>query len=339
MQQKPTLALVTLAIAALALPLLADAAPPLHEHARFALGGDGGWDYLTVDAAARRMYVARANRVMVIDADAGTLLGEVPGLDGAHGVVPVAAQASGYATSGKTGELVAFRLQDRVVTGRVHVGENPDALLWEPLSQRLLVFNGKSQDVAVVDPVALAVEQTLTLGGKPEFAVSDGAGRVYVNIEDTSELVVLAVTPGKPLTVLARHPLAPCQEPTGLALGPHGKRLLVGCSNRTAVVVDAHSGKVLQHFTTGAGVDAAAWDLTRGRAYVSAREGILTVLQDRHGALAALADVKTVLGSRTLAVDAKSGAVYLPAAEFTTSQPPARPQVLPGSFLVLVLAP
>ncbi len=320
------------------------AAPPAgrHEIAHYKLGGNGGWDYLTVDAAARRLYIARSNRVMVIDADSGALIGEVPGLEGAHGVVPAPELQRGFATSGRTGEVVAFDLTSLKVTGRVKVGENPDALLLDPFTRKLFAFNGKDKSAAIVDPATLTVGQTLALGGKPEFAVSDGAGRIYVNIEDTSELVVLRVAKDKPAEIAARYPLAPCEEPTGLALVPEAKKLLVGCSNRTAVAIDAQTGKVLQDFKTGDGVDAAAYDAARGFGYVSAREGLLTVLKAEHGVFTRVEDVVTVKGSRTLAVDPKTGHVFLPAAQFETLPTPPtgqapRPSVTPGSFFVLVV--
>ena len=332
------------ACAALCLVTIAYAAAParLHEVARHPLGGDGGWDYLTVDAAARRLYIARSTRVMVIDADSGQLVGEMPGLEGAHGVVPVPALKRGFATSGRSGELLAFDLHTLAVTGKVKVGENPDALLYDAFTNKLFAFNGMGKNVAIVNPVTLAVEQTLAVGGKPEFAVSDGDGHVYVNVEDTSELVVLRVAKRQPAQVAARYPLAPCQEPTGLALVPDGKRLLVGCSNRMAVIVDAQSGKVLQDFKTGEGVDATAYDAARGYGYVSAREGVLTVLRQAHGVFTLAQELPTVKGSRTLAVDAKTGHIFLPAAEFTTPPTPPvgpapRPSVVPGSFFVLVV--
>lgn len=322
----------------------ASAAPPFgfHEIARYKFGGDGGWDCLTVDADARRLYIARSNRVMVIDADSGALIGEVPDVQGAHGVVAVPGLKRVFATAGKTGELVAFDMSSLQVTGRVNVGENPDIVLFDLFTHKLFVFNGKSENVAIVDPATMKVEQSLVLGGKPEFAASDGVGRVFVNLEDKSEVAVLQTTGDKPTRILARYPLTPCEEPTGLAFLPKAKKLLVGCSNRTAVVVDAQTGKVLQHFKTGDGVDGAAFDAARGYGYVPAREGLLTVLREKHGKFAFAENVTTVKGSRTLAVDARTGHVFLPAAQFETppitkANPAPRATVVPGSFFVLVV--
>ncbi len=326
-----------------AAPAHAEPAAEFHEVARWALGGDGGWDWLTVDAAARRVYIARATRVMVINADSGALVGEVPGLEGAHGVVVVAELGQGFATSGKTGEVIAFDLATLKVTGKVKVGENPDALLYDRFTRKLFAFNGKGKNAVVVDPLKLSVVQTIALGGKPEFAVTDDTGRVFVNVEDTSELVVLKTETGKPTALDARYPLAPCQEPTGLAITPQPSKLLVGCGNRTAVVVDGKTGKVLQHFTAGAGVDAAGFDPERGLGFVSAGEGVLTVLKEAKGTFSLVQGVATANGARTLAFDAKTGRVFLPTAQF--EQPKAAPAaagpvkrtVVPGSFVVLVV--
>ncbi len=321
----------------------AEPAAEFHEIARFALGGEGGWDWLTVDAAARRVYIARATRVLVIDADSGALVGEVPGLDGAHGVVAVAELGQGFATSGKTGEVIAFDLKSLKVTGRVKVGDNPDALVYDRFTKKLFAFNGKGKSAAIVDPAKLSVLQTIPLAGKPEFAVTDDAGRVFVNVEDTSEIVVLNSEIGKPTTLQARYPLAPCQGPTGLAMTPGASQLLVGCSNRTAVVVDGKTGKVLQHFKTGAGVDAAGFDAQRGLGFVSAGQGVLTVLSEVKGVFSHLQDVVTANGARTMAFDAKTGRVFLPTAQFevaNTVAPAATPgkrTVVPGSFVVLVV--
>ena len=333
-----------LVTALLATGLLASTPTAWRELARHKFSGEGGWDYLTVDATARRVYIARANRVIIADADSGAPLGEVAGLDGTHGVVPVPALGRAFATSGKTGELVAFDLASLTVNGRVPVGENPDALLYDASAQRVFVFNGRSKNVAIVDPVKLVVEQTLPLGGKPEFAVSDGAGRVFVNVEDTSELLELRTVPGKPVEVVARHPLAPCKEPTGLAMTAHAERLLVGCSNRMAVIVDGKSGKVLQQFKAGGNVDGTAFDADRHVGYVSAGEGLLTVLKEAHGVFKLVQDLPTVAGARTLAVDAKTGHVLLPSAQFEAPKPAppgghVRPGIVPGSFFVLVVGP
>jgi DNA-binding beta-propeller fold protein YncE len=310
-----------------------------HEVARFRLGGDGGWDYLTVDADARRLYIARSNRLMVIDADSGKLLGEVSGLDGAHGVVIVKDQDVGFATSGKSGEVFVFDLKNFKVLKRIKAGVNPDALLYDPASKRVLAFNGKSKEMTAIDAGTMNTLGTLALPGKPEFAVSDGAGRVFVNLEDQSAL--LAIDPVQ-LKILGRYPLKPCEEPTGLSMDRESRRLIVGCGNRIAAIVDANAGHVSQTFEVGDGVDATAFDPERKLAFVSAGEGRLTILAEDQSWFHLLQDLATVKGARTLAVDTKTGRVFLPIAQFKPVNPSEktqghfRPSVIPDTFAVLV---
>jgi DNA-binding beta-propeller fold protein YncE len=310
-----------------------------HEATRFHLGGDGGWDYLTVDADARRLYIARSNRVMVVDADTGKLVGEVPGLDDAHGVAIVKDQGMGFATSGKSGEVIAFDLKSLKTLKRIKAGENPDALLYDPASKRILAFNGKSHTMTAIDANKMNVLATLALPGKPEFTVSDGAGRVFVNLEDQSEL--LAIDPAL-LKTLGRYSLKPCEEPTGLSMDQASKRLIVGCGNQLAAIVNADTGSVSQTFKVGDGVDATAFDPKRNLAFISAGEGRLTILSEDQSGFHVLQDLATVKGARTLAVDAKTGRVFLPVAQFKPApssqkiQGHFRPAVVPGTFEVLV---
>jgi DNA-binding beta-propeller fold protein YncE len=311
-----------------------------HELARLHFGGEGSWDYLIVDSSARRLYISRANRVMVVDVESGKLVGEVEGLDGAHGVVVVKERGLGFASSGKSGEVVSFDLKTLKVVKRVKTGENPDAILFDRASGNILAFNGRSKSVSAVDPVSLQVVGTLSLPGKPEFAVDGEAGRVFVNVEDKSEL--LALDPVQ-MKILATYPLKPCEEPTGLSMDTASQRLIVGCGNRLAVIVDASTGRVTQSFKVGGGVDATAFDSDRKLAFVSAGEGRLTVLSEDRTEFHLLQDLVTIQGARTLAVDAKTGHVFLPNAQFKSvasaqqTQGHVRPSVVPGTFGVLVV--
>jgi len=313
-----------------------------HETTRFKLGGEGGWDYLTVDPDAQRLYVARSNRIMVIDVDSGKLLGEVPNLDGAHGIDIVKELGVGFATSGKSGEVISFGLNDFKIVKRTKSGENPDALVYDSPSKKILVFNGKTKDMTAIDAGTMKVVGTLALLGKPEFAVSDGAGHVFVNLEDQNEL--LAIDPVL-LKITGRYPLKPCEEPTGISMDRMSKRLVVGCGNSLAAIVDSNTGHVLQTFKVGQGVDATAFDPKQKLAFISAREGRLTVLsEDSSGGFHVLQDLTTLKGARTVAVDTKSGKVFLPTSQFkpatATEQTQAhfRPTAIPGTFLVLVVA-
>lgn len=312
-----------------------------HEVARWPLGGDGGWDYLATDSATRRLYIARTNRIMVVDLDSGKLVGEVPGTDGAHGVALVPSLGLGFATAGRAGSVTVFDLKTLEKVADIKVGENPDAILYDGASAQIFVFNGKSQNVSVVDPKSKKVLETIALSGKPEFAATNENGQIFVNIEDQSKLVAID---SKSHKILAQYPLSPCEEPTGLSIDSSHQRLYVGCGNKMAVVVDSHSGKVIKTVPTGDGVDATAVDVKLNLAFVSAGEGRLTVVKDGSGEnIEVVQDLKTEKGARTLAVDSAKGHVLLATAQFGPSDKLAagkahgRPSIIPGSFYIIVL--
>ena len=313
---------------------------PYHESTRFALGGEGGWDYLLADAEARRLYIARNDRIMVIDPDSGKSMGEIKGLEGAHGVALVKELNLGFATSGKSGEVVAFDLKTLTITGRIKAGDNPDAIIYDSHSKKVFAFNGKSQDMTPIDTVTLKPAAAVAVGGKPEFAVSDGNGKIFVNIEDKNELLSVDAQSNK---IIARYPLKPCEEPTGLSMDIKRAKLIVGCGNKLALIVDAKTGSILQHFEVGDGVDATAFDSKQDLAFISAGEGRLTILVEEKAGFRLLQDLVTEKGARTLAVDQKTGKVFLPVAKFTevpNTTPGARPKrtVVSGSFSVMVEA-
>jgi DNA-binding beta-propeller fold protein YncE len=304
------------------------------------VGGDGGWDYLVVDSDSRRLYVTRAMRVMVFDADTLTQLGEIPNTEGVHGVALAPELGRGFTSNGRAGTVTAFDLKSlhRIADWKV-TGENPDAIVYDPPTRRVFAFNGRSSNATVLDAKTGATVATLPLGGKPEFAVSDGAGRVFVNIEDHSEVV--AIDSAKP-AVVARWPLAPCEEPSGMAIDRKAKVLFVGCSNRLAGIVDAAAGKLMGTLSIGAGVDANGFDPGTGLAFSSNGDGTLTVIgRDVKGDYAILQTITTERGARTMAVDEKTHRIYTVTADFgappspTSDQPHPRPPILPGSFTIL----
>lgn len=311
-----------------------------HEVGRFKLGGDGGWDALTIDAESRRLYISRSDRIMVVDVDSGSLVGEVKGLEGAHAVVIDPNLAKGIASSGKTGELVAFDLKTLKITDRVKVGDNPDLVIYDPFSKRVFAFNGKGKSAVAVDPVSLKITATVSLPGKPEFAATDEAGRVFVNLEDKNEIGVINT---QSMVLAKEYPLAPCEEPTGLSMDGKSKTLLVGCGNKLAAIVDSETGKPVETFTAGGGIDGAVLDPFRDTGFISAGEGLLTILKKTHGIYRLAQQLKTIKGARTIALDAKTGRVYLPSAQFEPAPPPAtpgahvRPKIIPGTFFVLVI--
>ena len=299
---------------------------------QFPVGGNSGWDFVTVDSQARRVYLTNSSRVVVLDADSGALLGEVVPIAGAHGVAVVAEQGKGFVTNGKNNTVSIFDLKTFKITSSIKTGTKPDALVYDPASKRLLVCNGNSGDVTVINPAALdQPPSTIPVGGKLEVAVADGKGHVYVNIEDKSEVVAIDT---KTMKVDAHWPLAPGEEPTGLALDPAHRLLFAGCANEKMVVLNADTGKVVTTLPIGKGVDGVEFDAA-AKVAISANGGSsnTTVVSGEDAASLHVQQTLTTLkGARTLAVDEKTHRIYLPC-------------MLPGkdgakaAFGVLVLQP
>jgi DNA-binding beta-propeller fold protein YncE len=304
------------------------------------LGGDGGWDYLLADADSGRLYVTRGTKVVVLDSKSYKVIGEIPGVDGAHGVALAPDLGRGYASAGKAGAVVVFDLKTLKVLSTVPAGQNPDAIIYEPSTHRVFAFNGKSQDATAIDAVLGTVVGTIPMGGKPEFSATDAKGKVYVNVESTSELLSIDAAT---LKVEARRPLAPCEEPTGLAMDAKAGTLFAVCGSKTMAVVDAATGKVVASPAIGDHADAAAFDPGTGWAFSSNGDGTLTVVaKSDDGKWGVAQTVATRKGARTMALNAKNHRVYLvtadfgPAPEATDDQPHPRPSVKPGSFTLLV---
>src|ERR1700685_1733758 len=329
------LGVVLFALAALA------AAPGYHIINTYKIGGDGGWDYLTADASARRIYISRATRVMVLDADSGKSGGEIADTPGVHGIALARELGRGFTSNGREGTVSIFDIKTLATSSKVKVGDNPDAILYDPATKRGFTFNGRSQDSTAIDGATGKGVGTIKLKRKPEFAPSDAKGEIFVNIEDKSELV--AIDPNK-LEVKAKWPLAPCTEPSGLSIDRKHRRLFVGCDNKMMAVVDADSGKVLATPAIGEGVDATAFDEGTGLAFASCGEGVLTVVrEDSPSKFSVAENVKTQEGARTLALDDKTHQVFVVTAKFgpppapTADQPHPRHSILPDTFVVLVL--
>jgi YVTN family beta-propeller protein len=321
----------------------ASAAPPQYYkvHKKITLGGAGGWDYLTVDSAGRRLFISRATRVMVVDADSGKLLAEIPDTPGVHGIALAYDLGRGYTSNGRENTVNVFDLKTLKVLSKIKTGENPDAILYDSASKQVFTFNGRSKDSTVIDATGGAVVATVPLGGKPEFAAADGRGMVYVNIEDTSELVAIDAKARK---VTARWPLKPCEEPSGLAMDTKKGRLFAGCGNKMMAIVDAASGKLLATPPIGGGVDATGFDPGTGLAFSSNGDGTLTVIKEEgKGKFGVVANVPTMSRARTMALDTKTHNIYLVTAEFgptpapTKEQPRPRPPMVPGTFVLLVV--
>jgi DNA-binding beta-propeller fold protein YncE len=321
--------------------MAASAGSGYHLLKKIPLGGEGGWDYLTFDPDSRRLYISRATHVIVIDPASGKVVGDIPDTAGVHGIALAPKLGRGFTSNGRADTVTIFDLKTLASVGQVKTGQNPDAIVYDPASERVFAMNGRSADATAIDAVTGMVAGTVPLGGKPEFAVADERGHIYVNIEDKSELVVL--DPRK-LAVEARWPLAPCQEPTGLAIDLEHRRLFAGCSNKLMAVVDAESGKVITTLPIGSGVDATAFDPGLQYAYASNGEGTLTVVhEDSPDKFTVLENVPTQRGARTMALDPRTHQVYLVTADFAPTppavpgQPRPRPAVLPNSFVVLAV--
>ncbi len=300
------------------------------------LGGDGGWDYLTVDSDGHRLFIARATRVMVIDTDSGKQVGEIPATAGVHGVALVPEIGRGFTSNGREDTVSVFDLKSLAVVKKIKVGSGPDAILYDPFSKRVFTFNGKGHDTTAVDASQGEVVGKIELGGKPEFAATDAQGTVFVNIEDTSELV--AFDPRK-LTVKSRWKLADCEEPTGLTIDGKNRRLFAGCGgNKKMMVVDADNGKIVASLPIGDGCDATGFDADRGLAFASAGDGTITVIrQDGAGAakFSVAQTVSTQKGARTMAVDAKTHQLFTVTANVTGTRQDRK--IEPDSFVVLVV--
>lgn len=305
------------------------------------LGGDGRWDYVTLDSVGRRLFIARQTRVMVVDAAGGKLLAEIPGLDGAHGIALAYPAGRGFATSGRDGMVTMFDLRSLRVLGRIPAAPDADAVLYDPSSGRVFTFNGDPGTSTVIDPKTGKAIGSIPLGGKPEFGVADGRGRVYVNLEDKAEIAEI-----DPLAmrVTRRWPLAGCEEPTGLAIDRDHRILFSGCHSRVMAISDARGGRTIAQVPIGEGVDGCAFDPGTGLAFSSNGAGSITVVhEDSPTSFHLVSTATTRRGARTMTLDPRTHRLYTVTADFgatpapTTDEPHPRPSLVPGTFTLLEL--
>jgi DNA-binding beta-propeller fold protein YncE len=337
---KPVWAVVAVLI--LCSSFLGASDPGLHVLKTYKLGGEGGWDYLRMDSDSRRLFISRGTHVIVIDADSGKSLGDIPDTPGVHGIALAPELGRGFTSNGREGSVSIFDLKDlRVISKVKDVGGNPDAILYDPATKRVFTFNGRSHNSTAIDAATGTIIGRIPLDGKPEFAVSSGGGEIFVNIEDKSELAALDP---QNLKVKSTWPLAPCESPSGLAMDVKNRRLFAGCDNKMMAVVNADNGKVVSTLPIGDGVDADRFDPDMGFAYASCGEGVLTVVhEDAPDRFTVVENVPTERGARTMALDTKTHNLYLVTAKFgprpapSAQDPRPRPPILPDSFLVLVV--
>jgi YVTN family beta-propeller protein len=327
---------VTMAFAITGSGLAQRSGPRYQQVAKFTPGGDGFWDLLTFDAATQRLFIAHADVITVIDGSTGKVVGTVPA-QGAHGIAVISDKHLAFSTNGRSGTVTVFDTQTLKPQQEIKAGDNPDAILYDEHSKKVIVGNGRSKDLTIIDPASFKMIATVPLNAKPELAAADAA-HVYVNLEDTGEI---AQIDPKTWKVAQRWKLQDCEEPTGLALDESAHRLFAACSgSKKMAVVDAKNGKTIAMVATGGGTDGAAFDPKLKLAFAPNGEGTLTVIRETSDSKYEGENVTTQRGARTIALDPKSHRVFLPTAEFG---PPAegqrRPTIKPGSFTVLVYGP
>jgi YVTN family beta-propeller protein len=308
---------------------------------QWTLGGTGGWDYLTFDSAGTRLFISRGTHVDVVDTRSAKILGTIADTNGVHGIALAKNLHRGFTSNGKADSVTVFDLDTLKTIKEAPVsGHNPDAILYEPVGKHLFTFNGRSKDVTVLDAATLAIIRTLPVPDKPEFAVDDGAGKIYVNIEsDPGQMVVID---SRELAIKATWPLPGCASPSGLALDKSHHRLFSVCDGKVMTVTDATNGKQVTQLKIGEGPDAAAFDAQRGLVFSSNGDGTLTVVRQESADHYTVAySVATKKGARTMALDEASGKVYLVSADFdpapapSAAQPHPRPVPKPDTFTLL----
>lgn len=306
------------------------------------IGGEGGWDILTIDA--NRLYLSHATKVVVVDLNKNAVAGEIADTPGVHGFVAVPELNRGFSTNGKENKSSVVDLTTLKTISKIDTGESPDAVVYGPKHHEVYVFNHRGNSATVIDAKEAKVVATISLDGNPEFAVVDpDTGRVYVNIEDKSEVVVID---GASHQIVARWPLSPGEEPTGIALDPKNRRLFAACHNKMIAMVDTESGKVVASVPIGAGTDGCAFDDKAQLAFASCGDGTTTIAKEESpDKLSVVQTLKTERGARTMAIDPKTQRIYLPTAQFqpapspSPGQSPARPTIVPNTLKLLVYGP
>jgi YVTN family beta-propeller protein len=309
-----------------------------------AIGGEGGWDILTVDSVAQRLYLSHATKVAVIDLAKNAVAGEITDTPGVHGFIAAPELARGFSTNGKENKVSVVDLKTLKTISKLDSGEGPDAVAYDPKRSEVYVFNHRGNSATVIDAKETKVVATIPLGGSPEFpAVDSAAGRIYINIEDKSEVEVIDTAKHE---VIAHWPLAPGEEPSGIALDAAHHRLFTTCHNKMMEMVDTESGKVVGSVPIGTGVDGAAFDDGTQLAFASCGEGTTTIAKEEApDKLTVFQTLTTERSARTIALDPATHRIYLPSAQFepaATPSPgasPTRPKMVPNTFKLLVYGP
>lgn len=309
---------------------------------KFRIGGEGGWDYLTYDAPSNRLFITRGTRVQVVDPDNGVVLAEIADTPGVHGVALASEFGKGYTSNGGDNSVTVFDLKTLQPLTRIAItgGEHPDFIAYDHVAKRIFAFNGRSHNVSVIDAADDKLVGTIKLSGKPESAVTDGKGMIFVDIEDKNEITAINT---QKAVVVATWPLTGCEEPAGLAIDQQTRRLFVGCHNKSMVVVNADNGKVVAKLPIGEGVDANVFDVETKQVFSSQGDGTLTIIKEETAdKFSVQQNVNTQRGARTMALNPNSHDIYLVSAEFddapaSAGQTRPRRTMRPGSFSLLVM--
>ncbi len=318
------------------------AAPSYHLLKEIPVGGEGGWDYLSVDSANHRLYVSHATKVVVIDTGADKVVGEVADTPGVHGFVAAPELGRGFSSNGRENKASIVDLKTLQTLSKVATGENPDAILFEPGRSEVYTFDGRGKTATVFEGATGKVVATIPVGGKPEFAQADPAvGRVYCNIEDLNEVIAIDT---KTHVIVNHWPIAPGEEASGMDIDLAHHRLVIGCSNAKMVIMDSATGKVVASLDAGKGIDAASFDPGTQLAFVSAGDGTVTIAhEDTPDKFTVVQTLATERGARTMTLDPATHKIYLAAAQYEAPAPapagggrPPRPKMIAGSFKILV---
>ena len=303
-------------------------------------GGKEYWDYMTFDASTRRLFISHNTEVKVVNADTGAIIGSIPDLKRVHGIALVPDLGRGFVSDGGADEAVIFDLKTLKVSGHIKTGGNPDCILYDPASKHIFTMNGKSNDASVIDPATGMVVATIPMGGRPEYAVADGKGMIYDNIEDKDEVVALD---SRANAVKARWPIAPSGGATAMDMDVQHRRLFIGGRNKVLAIMDADSGKVLQTFPIGDGVDTNIYEPETGLLFTATREGTLHIFhEDTPDRFSVVETVKTEFGARNMALDPMTHRLFIDTADFapaalpTAEQPKPQPTPVSGTFRLLV---
>lgn len=314
--------------------ILLSAAPQYAVLQRFPIGGDGGWDCIEVDSASHRLFISRGTHVMVLDVVSGKLVGDIPNTNGVHDIAIVSERGKAYVSAGRDNTVVVVDLRTLKELSRIPVGDNPDVMAYDPATNRVFSLNGRSNDATAIDPATDKVVGTVKLDGKPEFARADGQGKLFVNIEDKSEIEKVDASS---LKVVGSWSLVPGEGPTGLGIDPKRGLLFSACDNGLMAVSDFNAGKVVSTPKIGNGPDGAGYDPGPGLAFSpNGQDGTLTVIGKD---FSVLQTVTTQRGARTMALDPKSHTIYLIAAQYQPAAEGQRPQMVPGSATILAVGP